>query len=191
MIGARAIRAGGLAAVLVLALAGNFVALGQETILVDFGSSARYLPVASDPGLGQSWVAPAFDDAAWPSGPYGIGYEDGANGAQNLLQTVTPSDQRAIYTRTTFEIADIATIQNLFVGLDYDDAAAVWLNGVEIWRSPELPPGPRTGIRSSSASTSRATARSRSSSCSTSATRRYRCCRPGRTCSPSACGTWV
>jgi hypothetical protein len=35
----------------------------------------------------------------------------------------------------------LASILSVKVGADYDDAYLVWLNGVEVFRSPEMPPG--------------------------------------------------
>mgnify|MGYP000358533111 CR=1 FL=1 len=71
---------------------------------------------------------------------YGVGYDNGS-GAQNLLLTVVPNTTRTVYTRVTFYIADVTQLQNLFLGVDFDDGYAAWINGVEVYRSPEMPPG--------------------------------------------------
>ena len=46
-----------------------------------------------------------------------------------------------MFTRTTFTISDPASIAAMFLGMDYDDGVVAWLNGVEVYRSPEMPGG--------------------------------------------------
>ena len=45
------------------------------------------------------------------------------------------------YTRARFTIHDTRGVKNLFLAADYDDAYVAWLNGVEVYRSPEMPAG--------------------------------------------------
>ena len=112
-----------------------------ETVLVAEGSTARYKANAVDPGLGISWTTEAFDATSWTSGPYGMGYDvDGA--AQNLIDTIVPVGTVSLYTRATFTIANVGQVQNLWFGADYDDGVVAWINGVEVYRSPEMPAGP-------------------------------------------------
>jgi PKD repeat protein len=113
----------------------------QEVALVEYGSSIRYRANNSDPGIGMAWTAEVFPDIAWSSGSYGVGFETGS-GADPLIATAVASGQRSIYTRATFEIADVTQIQRLDLGCDYDDAFVAWINGVEVYRSPEVPAGP-------------------------------------------------
>jgi len=112
-----------------------------QTTAVTFGSPHRYLANSSDPGIGLSWVDPVFDDSSWNVGTYGVGY-DTYNGAWNLLQTTTAPGISSIYTRTTFEIADITQITSLVLGADYDDGYIAWLNGIEVARSAGVPAVP-------------------------------------------------
>ncbi len=112
-----------------------------ETVLVADGSTAKYKANATDPGIGTTWTAEAFNDTAWSSGPYGMGYDvDGA--ASNLIDTTVPVGTVSIYTRATFSIANVSQVLNLWFGVDYDDGVVAWINGVEIYRSPEMPAGP-------------------------------------------------
>ena len=113
----------------------------QETVLVGAGHAMKYLFNVVDPQLGTSWTASGFNDAAWSAGTYGVGYE-ATGGAQSLISTTVDIGAVSVYTRTTFEIANVAAVTNLFVGADYDDGYAVWINGVEVYRTPGLPPGP-------------------------------------------------
>ena len=111
----------------------------QEQALVEFGSSLRYLANASDPGIGMDWTDPAFDDGAWSDGTYGIGY-DTAGQAAHLLDTTVPPGTLSLYTLSTFIIADAGAIDDLWIGSDHDDGIVVWINGVEVHRSAEMPP---------------------------------------------------
>jgi PKD repeat protein len=140
-------RLGLLFCALVLHLSGT-VAFAQTTV-VTFGSTHRYIANSSDPGVGPSWVDPGFDDSSWTVGTYGVGY-DVNNAAWNLLQTNTPTGASSIYTRTTFDVADIAQITSLVLGMDYDDGYVAWLNGVEIARSTGLPALPAWNSASAS-----------------------------------------
>lgn len=103
-------------------------------------SNMKYLANNADPGLGITWAGTGFDDSSWALGTYGVGYELAA-GAENLIQTSVPSDTRSVYTRSTFEIANVLTVQNMFIGADYDDGWVAWINGVEIYRSAQMPLG--------------------------------------------------
>ncbi|MCP3982541.1 MAG: hypothetical protein GY716_24845 [bacterium] len=103
----------------------------------------KYRPNTSDPGIGQDWIAPGYNDASWISGTFGIGYDqaDEPNSARTLLQTEVAPGTISIFTRTHFTIDDPASVQNLYLGADYDDGYIAWINGVEVYRSPEIPAG--------------------------------------------------
>jgi PKD repeat protein len=69
-----------------------------------------------------------------------VGFE-ADEGAENLIQTTTPPGSLSVYTRTFFDIPDPAEIWRLSIGADYDDGFVAWINGVEVFRSIEMPPG--------------------------------------------------
>ncbi|HKQ62042.1 MAG TPA: metallophosphoesterase, partial [Candidatus Polarisedimenticolaceae bacterium] len=115
------------------------VAFGQ--VVVQFGSTLKYRANASNPFIGMTWTTEIFDDSTWASGSYGIGYETGANGAQNLIQTSVPTTSVSVYTRAQFNVANPSSVQRITLGCDYDDGFVAWLNGVEIYRSPQMPAG--------------------------------------------------
>ncbi len=128
--------ANGLLAAAVLFLSfGSTAAL--EQVLVERGSPTKYLANASDPGVGLSWTG-AFDDSSWTAGTYGVGYENGS-GAENLIQTSVPGGTLSVFTRAVFNIPDLSVVENLEFGADYDDGCVVWINGVEVFSSPEMP----------------------------------------------------
>jgi hypothetical protein len=127
------LRAGLVATLFGLVLAWN-PARAEETVLVEFGSSMRYLDNQADPGIGMDWTARLYDDSPWSTGQYGVGFED-SGGAENLLNTTVPVATRSIYTRARFTIDDVTQVQNLILGADFDDAFVAWINGVEVYRS--------------------------------------------------------
>ncbi len=126
------------AAIALLAVAPG--ARGAEAVLVEAGSAMSYSTNLADPGGGLAWTAAGFDASAWPGGTYGVGYE-AASGAQNLIRTAVTVNASSVYTRAVFTIADVTAVENLLLGADYDDGFAAWINGVEVFRSPEMPAG--------------------------------------------------
>lgn len=130
----------GLALIVALAPFTARQAVAQQ-VLVDPGTPTRYLATLADPMLGLAWVQPGFDDTAWALGTFGIGYETSAGGARSLIATSVPEQSWSVYTRTRFTVANPASYSSLALGLDHDDGVVAWLNGVEIWRTAEMPSG--------------------------------------------------
>ncbi|HKY33734.1 MAG TPA: metallophosphoesterase family protein [Candidatus Polarisedimenticolia bacterium] len=128
------------AAAAVLCLAASATA-GAATVLVEEGSALRWRRNASDPGIGLAWVQEGFDDSGWPQGVYGIGYETAPPGATGLIATAVASPAASVYTRARFTLADPSAVQALLLSADYDDGFAAWINGVEVYRSPQMPAG--------------------------------------------------
>jgi len=112
-----------------------------ENVVVANGSWMTYLANTTDPGIGMSWVAPGFNDVGWAVGTYGVGYETNPPGATNLLDTVVSSGAQSVFTRTTFDVEDTNQVSNLYLGCDFDDGYAAWINGVEVFRSASMPLG--------------------------------------------------
>jgi hypothetical protein len=116
-------------------------AQAQEQVVVHFGSATRYLTNATDPGpaVEGQWYLPGFDAGGWPVGAYGIGYDmNTPGGAENLILTDVTGPFHSIYTRVLFDVTDASAIYSVTLGQDYDDGVIAWLNGVEIYRSPEM-----------------------------------------------------
>jgi hypothetical protein len=114
-----------------------------DLALVEFGSSMRYLANNSDPGLGLTWVAESFNDSSWANGVYGVGYQVGPpnTGADDLILTDVTDGTTSVYTRARFTITEVSAISAIYIGADYDDGYVAWINGTEVYRSPEMPAG--------------------------------------------------
>jgi hypothetical protein len=126
--------------ILAVGLLASLPVFAQEQVLVDFGSSMTFLANTEDPLIGLEWVEFEFPEAGWSSGTYGIGYEM-ASGAQHLIATEAPEGRSSVYTRAAFSITDLGSVENLVLGVDYDDGFVAWINGVEVARSASMPPG--------------------------------------------------
>jgi hypothetical protein len=112
-----------------------------QTVVVQYGSPMKYRASSADPGLGTGWTAEAFNDSGWVAGSYGVGYEAAPPGAVNLLQTTVPAGSYSVYSRALFNIPDASQVLTLSLGADYDDGYVAWINGVEVFRSAEMPAG--------------------------------------------------
>jgi hypothetical protein len=116
----------------------------QEQVYVEFGSTMRYLAnsTTNPPTIGMTWTAAGYDDGWWPSGTYGVGYEN-TSGAENLIQTIVPEPgtTRSVFTRVDFTVTDVTAVNSLVLGADFDDGYVAWLNGVEVFRSASMPVG--------------------------------------------------
>ena len=100
----------------------------------------KFLANESNPGLDLDWTDEDFDDSSWNWGEYGVGFDQSDN-AKNLLKTIVPEGTLSVYTRTYFTVSDVSQIHSLFLDLDYDDGCIAWINGIEVFRSPEMPTG--------------------------------------------------
>jgi hypothetical protein len=111
--------------------------------------AVRYGPKALSPRahLETDWTAEDYNDSSWATGPqYGVGYDTNTAGpnALALIKTAVPAQTYSVYTRASFTIPDataLAAVTSMFLSTDYDDGYAAWINGVEVFRSPELPAG--------------------------------------------------
>jgi hypothetical protein len=120
-------------------------ACDEETVPIVEGTSMVYLANSNDPGLGLTWVAEDFvPGPEWQTdGVYGVGYDNNTTppNALDLITTPVPSGTLSVYTRATFDVAVAADVLQAFVGADWDDGYAVWINGVEVFRSEQMTPG--------------------------------------------------
>ena len=78
--------------------------------------------------IASNWIDLSYDDTDWSEGPSGFGYGD------NDDATVI-GEKVSIYIRKKFEIEDTATVADVVLHVDYDDAFVAYLNGREIARA--------------------------------------------------------
>jgi hypothetical protein len=94
------------------------------------GDTWKYFKGTSAPPA--SWNAIAFDDAAWLSGPTGIGYGD--NDDATVLSDMQNS-YISVFARKTFTVATTASVAGLTLIIDWDDGYVAYLNGTEVARA--------------------------------------------------------
>jgi hypothetical protein len=108
---------------------------GTTTTLVAGGATAAAL-VPTDGSLGSSWQLPGFDDSGWPiSGPTGFGYENSPGDAISFtdeIQTAVPSGTISLYVRMPFYLSSLDGIDQLTLGMMYDDGFVAYVNGAEV-----------------------------------------------------------
>lgn len=113
-----------------------------DPILLPTDANWKYLDTGVDPGAG--WFGTGYDDAAWLSGKAELGYGD--NDEATVVRFVDTDAAAAgvqknatTYFRTSFTVTNPAAFDSFNLEVRYDDAVAVYLNGVELHRSDNLP----------------------------------------------------
>ncbi len=101
--------------------------------LVARGSTWRYLDDGSIPAL--QWRAPAFDASAWKEGPAQLGFGDGDEATVVGFGPNAQEKHITTYFRRTFSVTDPAAHPALTLRVLRDDAAIVYVNGVEVHRT--------------------------------------------------------
>ncbi|HEU5310161.1 MAG TPA: lamin tail domain-containing protein, partial [Candidatus Eisenbacteria bacterium] len=76
-----------------------------------------------------AWRNPTFNDATWLSGLTGIGYGDGDDRTQ--LGDME-DNYRTIFCRKFFTVPDVSAVEDLVLGIRYDDGFTAYLNGSEV-----------------------------------------------------------
>ena len=112
--------------------------------LLPRASTWRYLADGTDQGV--LWRATTFDDSTWLSGPAELGYGDTADGrpeATNIRpDPVNTPVYPTYYFRAHFTApADLTFLANVRGRILRDDAAAIYLNGVQVFRDTNLSAG--------------------------------------------------
>jgi lysophospholipase L1-like esterase len=97
----------------------------------------------SDTGLnlGTNWSQPNFDDSGWASGPARLGYTDPAVLTTVSYGTNSANKNITTYFRRGFVVPPNVVFTNLNFRLSRVDGAVVWLNGLEAFRSTNMPAG--------------------------------------------------
>lgn len=111
---------------------------GQSQMLVDFGSTWRYLDDGTDQEA--AWRLASFDDSRWASGVAPLGYGNGDE-ATRIGFGPNPNDKYVTtYFRHSFNVQDPDSVLDLVLRIRRDDGAIVYLNNQEVVRS-NMPTG--------------------------------------------------
>ena len=91
---------------------------------------------------GTAWRMPAFDDTGWSNGCAQLGYADGDECKTVGYGPSSSAKYPTTYFRKTITVADPALYTNLTLRVLRDDGAVVYVNGVDVFRSPTMPQPP-------------------------------------------------
>ena len=108
--------------------------------LINNGATWKYLDGAAAAPAG-TWKNVGFDDSAWPSAVAKFGYGDTQTttlAAGGLIASSNTGPDGSInppaYFRTAFNVTNASQINDLWLELNVDDGAVVYLNGQEVVR---------------------------------------------------------
>jgi len=105
--------------------------------LIARGADWKYLDTGENAGT--VWRTAAYSDSGWASGPAELGYGDGDE-ATVVGYGPDPNNRYiTTYFRHSFTVADAGVYTNLNLWLEYDDGVVVYLNGTQIYRTPNMP----------------------------------------------------
>lgn len=104
----------------------------RPVALIGAGETWRYRDQGTDEGT--VWRQPEFDDASWAAGLAQLGYGQGDERAIVSFGTTNSNRHVTTYFRKTFMAAATALTNSLVLRLCFTDGAAVYLNGVEVFR---------------------------------------------------------
>jgi hypothetical protein len=108
--------------------------------LVVFGSNWRFYDKGTD--LGTAWRSPVYPaESTWSNGPAQLGYGDGDEATVVSFGPDASNKYITTYFRRAFNLTEAITYTNILMRLLRDDAGIVYLNGTEVFRSPNLPAG--------------------------------------------------
>lgn len=110
----------------------------QKLITRGTNSIWRYRDAAS--AAPANWATDSFDDSAWPAGPAQLGFSNNEENDEATL--IADNNQITSYFRHRFPVSDPTAFTNLSMWLLRDDGGVVYLNGREVFRSPNLPQPP-------------------------------------------------
>jgi hypothetical protein len=115
------------------------VATQTNTLFIARGSTTIWHYYAQTTAPPASWKSNSFDHTSWPSGGAQLGY---SNNEERDETTLVPNvGAITTYFRRHFTVNDAAAYTNLYLWMLRDDGGVVYLNGREIFRSPNVPPG--------------------------------------------------
>lgn len=113
-----------------------------QRVLIKQGSEWKYWDKGTS--LGTAWRASDYIDTAWAAGKAQLGYSVGSPEGDEVTTVGYGGDANnkyiTTYFRTSFTLADVASVTALTAKLLRDDGALVYLNGKELFRD-NMPEG--------------------------------------------------
>jgi hypothetical protein len=109
--------------------------------VIPSGAVWRYLADGNDQE--NDWKELPFDASGWAQGPAQLGYGDGDEATVVSFGGDPNNKYPTSYFRHEFylDAAEISLLDSVFGSLLRDDGAAVYVNGVEVYRDASLRPG--------------------------------------------------
>ncbi len=83
---------------------------------------------------GTAWRAPAYNDAAWSSGPGMLGYGNGGEGTVISYGGDEDNKRTTAYFRRKFTVTDPNAFTEVRLRVNRDDAVMVYLNGTKVFQ---------------------------------------------------------
>lgn len=115
-------------------------------LFFDYRSAWKYLDNGSNQGT--AWTATSFNDASWASDTGWFGYGDPSfvTKCVNACGTVSCSPSCGTkyittYFRKVVSVPNTTLYDSVKMSIIRDDAVAVYVNGAEVWRCPNMPGG--------------------------------------------------
>lgn len=112
----------------------------QPVTLIAPGAVWRYDDTGTDQGT--AWRGAAFDDSAWDSGPAQLGYGQGDERTAVSYGTNAAVKHTTTWFRKQFTLDAAVPLRNCLLRLAFNDGAAVYLNGTEVFRRNLAPDAP-------------------------------------------------
>ncbi len=115
-------------------------------IFIGYSNVWKYLDNGTDQGV--AWRTNTFNDNAWTNGQAQLGYGDGdeftvvQDNPTPGYNSADPDKYITTYFRKKFSVTNAIAFTNMSFRMIRDDAAVVYLNGAEIFRTVNLPAFP-------------------------------------------------
>lgn len=111
----------------------------NKGLMLPWGSEWVYLDDGTDQGT--AWRALGFDHRSWKSGPAELGYGEKDQATKLNYGPDEKNKYATTYFRKRFSVENAVALENPTIRLLRDDAAAIYLNGRELYRDPTLAAG--------------------------------------------------
>lgn len=88
----------------------------------------EWLYIVPDASTSVDWINKDFNDSGWLTGKSGFGHGDDDD-STDVGQVMS------VFIRKKFDVADLASLQQVILHVDYDDSFIAYINGVEVARA--------------------------------------------------------